>query len=176
MTFLSPAALWFGLVGAAIVALYLLKVKRKRETVPSLEFWRQLLLESQVRSLFQRLKRWLSLLLWLAIAACVVLALGNPVITSGSIRPETLVIVLDNSASMQAVEKDSGGQTRFELGRDAIERLSERRPRAAPQVAIALAAVRTRRAALGDCDGAAVHRVAAGRETGRRFRRSRCGG
>lgn len=120
--------MWFGLVGAAIVALYLLKVKRKRETVPSLEFWRQLLLESQVRSLFQRLKRWLSLLLWLAITACFVLALGNPVVTTGSIRPETLVIVLDNSASMQAIEKDSGGKTRFELARDAIERLVAGRP------------------------------------------------
>lgn len=128
MTFLSPAALWFALVGAGIVALYLLKVKRKRETVPSLEFWRQLLLESQVRSLFQRLKRWLSLLLWLAIAACLVLALGNPVVTAGSIKPETLVIVLDNSASMQAVEKDSGGRTRFELAREAIGRLVAGRP------------------------------------------------
>ena len=128
MTFLAPAALWFAAVGLGIVALYILKIRRQRQTVPSLEFWRQLLVESQVRSLFQRLKRWLSLLLWLVIAACFVFALGNPVITAGRMKPETLVVILDNSASMQTVDEDADGKMRFERAVGRIKELIEGRP------------------------------------------------
>ena len=128
MTFLAPAALWFAAVGLGIVALYFLKIRRQRQTVPSLEFWRQLLVESQVRTLFQQLKRWLSLLLWLAIAACFVFALGNPVITAGQMKPETLVVILDNSASMQTVDEDAEGKTRFERAVQRIQELVQGRP------------------------------------------------
>ena len=58
MTLLAPGALWFSSIGAAVIALYILKIKRRRQAVPSLEFWRDLAGTTQVRSLFQRLKRW----------------------------------------------------------------------------------------------------------------------
>ena len=44
----------------------------------------------------------LSMLLWLVIVTCVVLALGNPVITAGRVQPQSIAVILDNSASMQA--------------------------------------------------------------------------
>src|SRR5262249_22677622 len=101
MMLLWPAALWFGLAAPIIVALYLLKIRLRRQTVPALDFWRRIAGRVQVRSLFQRLKRWLSLLLWLAIAGCLVLALGNPLLTAGAVKPASIAVVLDNSASMQ---------------------------------------------------------------------------
>ncbi len=57
MTLLAPWALWLSAVGGVVVALYLLKIKRRRQTVPALDFWRELAGTAPVRSLFQRLKR-----------------------------------------------------------------------------------------------------------------------
>ena len=128
MSFLAPAALWLAVVGLGIVALYLLKIKRRRQTVPSLEFWRELANETPVRSLFQQLKRWLSLLLWLVTAACLVLAVGNPIITAGRMKAESIVIIVDNSAGMQTVEQDFAGRTRFQLAQQVVVELINKRP------------------------------------------------
>jgi len=128
MNLLSPAALWLAPVAAAIIALYLLKIKRRYETVPSLEFWRQLVSETQIRSLFRRLKRWLSLLLWLVIAACLLLAVGNPVFTSSAMKPQSIVVIIDNSASMQTIEEADGGRSRLELAKAAVGDILGQRP------------------------------------------------
>jgi hypothetical protein len=128
VTLLAPWALWFGVLGAPVVALYLLKIKRKRAGVPALDFWRDLAGKTKVHSLFERLKRLLSLLLWLGIVACLVLALGNPLISVGRVRPRAIAIVLDNSASMQALEPEQQNQARLELARKAIAELTTRRP------------------------------------------------
>ena len=128
MNLLGPTALWFSLIAAAVVALYLLKIRRERQPVPSLDFWLALAGRTQVRSLFQRLKRWLSLALWLIIVGCLVLALANPVLTWGRVKPLSLAVVLDNSASMQTIESELEGKTRLRLAREALRELTERRP------------------------------------------------
>jgi hypothetical protein len=128
MSLLAPWALWFSLVGAAVAALYVLKIRRRREVVPSLEFWMQFVAQTRARSLFQRLKRLLSLLLWLVIVACLVLSLGNPVVTVGRVRPQSIAVVLDNSASMQAIEDAATGDTRLMLARRALGDLLDLRP------------------------------------------------
>jgi hypothetical protein len=128
MTLLAPWALWFALLGAAVIALYLLKIKRTRQTVPALEFWLALAVHTPIRSLLQRLKRWLSMLLWLVILTCLVLALGNPVRTWSRIKPQSFVVVLDNSASMQTIEAEQHAQTRWALALEALRELTSRRP------------------------------------------------
>ena len=128
MTLLAPWALWLSIVGAAVIALYLLKIKRRRQTVPALDFWRELAGQSQVRSLFQQLKRWLSLALWLVIIACLILAVGNPVLSFGRIKPRSIAVIVDNSASMQTTEPDNEGQTRLQLARQVVHDLATRRP------------------------------------------------
>src|SRR5262249_26968146 len=71
------------------------------------------------------------------IVACLLLAAGNPVLSLGRIKPQSIVVILDNSASMQAVElsdeatkrrSDEGLKTRLSLARRAIEELTTRRP------------------------------------------------
>lgn len=131
MTLLAPWALWFSAVGLAVVALYLLKIKRRRQTVPALDFWRQLAGQTHVRSLFQRLKRWLSLLLWLAIVTCLILSVGNPVLTFGRIKPRSIAVILDNSASMQTIEEGespSGPRTRLQAALEVLNDLTRLRP------------------------------------------------
>jgi hypothetical protein len=128
MTLLAPWAIWFAALGAAVVALYLLKIKRQRQEVPALEFWRNLLGPAPVRSLFQRLKRWLSLALWLLILATLILALGNPIVSFGRMAPRAIAVVLDNSASMQATEPSANGRTRLQLAQEALAEIAARRP------------------------------------------------
>lgn len=128
MTLLAPWALWFAAIGGAVVALYLLKIKRRWQEVPALDFWRELAGRTQVHSLFKRLKRWLSMLLWLVIVACLVLALGNPILALGQIKPRAIAIIIDNSASMQAREGEGAAMTRLALGRNALRELTTRRP------------------------------------------------
>jgi hypothetical protein len=128
MTLLAPWALWFGVLGAAVIALYLLKIKRRQATVPALDFWLALAGKTRVHSLFERLKRLLSMLLWLCILACLVLALGNPIFSAGKIKPRAIAIVLDNSASMQTLEPEPVKQTRLALAQAAITELATRRP------------------------------------------------
>lgn len=125
MILLAPVALWLSLVGGAVIALYLLKIKRQRQTVPSLEFWRSLTGPQHTRSLMQRLKRLLSLLLWLLILLLLILSIGNPVFTFGKIKPRSIIVVLDNSASMQTIEDDT---TRLERAVADVRRMTSGRP------------------------------------------------
>ena len=138
MTLLAPWALWFSLIGGAVIALYLLKIKRRQQRVPALEFWRELAGKTKVHSLFERLKRLLSMLLWLLIAACLVLALGNPILSLGKIKPKSIAVIIDNSASMQAIESfasedasaasANSGKSRLQLAREALGEITSRRP------------------------------------------------
>jgi len=128
MMLLAPMALWFLVIGGAVVALYLLKIKRRAATVPVLEFWLALAGKTRVHSLFDRLKRLLSMLLWLIIVICLVLAIGNPILSLGRIKPRAIAVIIDNSASMQAIEPASEGRTRFELARQALREISGSRP------------------------------------------------
>ena len=104
MNFLSPTAfLLFGLA-APIVALYILKLRRRREPVSTLLFWEQIFKEQQTTSLFQKLKHLLSLLLQLLFLALLVLALARPQFAFMNKSARQIILVLDHSASMNAVD------------------------------------------------------------------------
>ena len=75
MSFAAPLALALGALALPVVALYRLKVRRRRVQVPYLRLWEELLVETRARSLFQRLKRLFSLLLQLLILAGIVLVI-----------------------------------------------------------------------------------------------------
>ena len=121
----APLFLWAGLLGTAVVALYVLKVRRRRAPVPYLRLWAELASETRARSLFKRLRRLLSLLLQLLILVSMVLALTQPSFDLGALKKEHVVCLLDASASMQTVEAD--GRTRFEHLLERAEELVEQR-------------------------------------------------
>ena len=91
-------------VGAVVVVLYLLKLRRRQITVPFVKLWQEVLAEKQSTRLFSRLKRLLSLLLALALVALLSIAMGDPRLTGAHKGGRTLVVLVDASASMQATD------------------------------------------------------------------------
>lgn len=110
MTFANPMALTLLLLAGPIVALYLLRQRRRPVQVASLLFWDDLL--SERRSAFARthLRRWLSLLAQLLFLLLVALAAAQPGCT-GTLGGQRIVIFLDTSATMLVEEADG---TRWE--------------------------------------------------------------
>lgn len=110
-SFLNP---WFAALAAAIAVpalliLYFLKLRRRELPVSSTILWRKAILDLQVNSPFQKLRRNLLLLLQLLILAFLCLALARPVANVTAGATHLTVILLDRSGSMNAVE-DFGGK------------------------------------------------------------------
>ncbi|MGE0707750.1 MAG: VWA domain-containing protein [Planctomycetota bacterium] len=120
MSFAAPAMLAAALLALPLIALYLIKVRRRAVTVGYLRLWSELLSETRARSLFERLKRWLSLLVQLALLALLVLALADPTREARGSEARQTVVLIDASASMLA--REAGGKTRFALALEEVER------------------------------------------------------
>ncbi|HEX2878114.1 MAG TPA: VWA domain-containing protein [Polyangiaceae bacterium] len=108
MTFfgLPPATLLGLLAGlaAVTVVLYILKLRRRGIQVAFAPLWRQASGQKQTNTLFSQLKRWLSLLLQLLIVALLILALGDPRGAGALKEARNIVVLIDASASMKAVD------------------------------------------------------------------------
>lgn len=100
---LTPLSLGLTLagLGAAVVALYLLKNEQRRVIVPSVLLWDSLLQKKRGVAWARKLRRLLSMLLALVIAALLAWAIADPRrLAQRSDR--RLLILIDASASMQA--------------------------------------------------------------------------
>jgi hypothetical protein len=116
---MSASALWGLLLGAPIILLYLLKLKRTRHVVSSILLWRRAIQEMQANVPFRRLRRNLLLILQLAVLVLVVLALSRPAITSHMLARGSTIIVVDATASM-ASRDESGGASRLERAKQIV--------------------------------------------------------
>lgn len=106
---------------AALVALYLLRLRRRRLEVPFAELWRRVVTETQSTALWRKLRRLVSLAIQLVILALILTALLDPRL-SASQHGRSLAIVVDCSASMQATD-GGGGKTRLAAAKDEARRL-----------------------------------------------------
>jgi len=121
MHLLAPLALIaFAPIAAAIIVLYLLKLRRRDFVVPSVFLWRRAVQDVQANAPFQRLRANLLLLLQLLALACLVAGLGGPFIMARRLGGKSAIIVLDASASMKA--SDARG-TRFEEAQGLAEQI-----------------------------------------------------
>ncbi|MGP0066912.1 MAG: vWA domain-containing protein, partial [Isosphaeraceae bacterium] len=102
MNLVHPAALFLGALAIPIVVFYILKIRLRRVPVSTLLFWEQIFEEKKPRSLWQRMRHWLSLLLQLAFLTLLVFALGDPIFRWQQAQARRVVLVVDNSASMKA--------------------------------------------------------------------------
>ena len=106
MNFLSPfSLLWLAPIGGVIVALYLLKLRRRDEIVSSVFLWNAVVQDTQANAPFQKLRKNLLLLLQLLIAAFLVFTVARPFLWASGLGGRTSAIVIDGSASMKATDE-----------------------------------------------------------------------
>ncbi len=125
MKFLTPAAFGFLTLAIPILLLYMLKLRRKPVQVSSTLLWEQLLRDRQANAPWQKLRRNLLLFLQLLILAALSLALARPAVQTPVVASGSLIVLLDASASMNAVDVTP---SRFEAARRAVQDLIARLP------------------------------------------------
>lgn len=108
---LTPAFLLLSLLALPIILLYMLRLRRRRVTVSSTLLWRQLLRDREANAPWQKLRRNLLLFLQLAILALLVFALARPYLPVPTIAGGNSIVLLDASASMQALDGGDEGAT-----------------------------------------------------------------
>src|SRR5262245_41027900 len=104
MSFSYPMALPWAAVLLPVIAPYILKVRLRRVPVSTSLFWDQVFEEKRPRSLWQHLRHLISLLCQLLLLGLLVLALGEPLLRGELLGRKRVVLIVDNSASMQATD------------------------------------------------------------------------
>src|SRR5579859_6979376 len=127
MHFITPLSLLLAApIGGLIVAMYILKLKRKDVIVSSTFLWRQVIRDVQANAPFQKLRRNLLLLLQLIIAALIIFALARPFFLAAGLGGRNIVVIIDTSASMQAT--DDGSSRLDQARRKAYDQVNKLRP------------------------------------------------
>ena len=121
MSLASPDKLIWLLAALPIILFYILKTRLRRRPVSTLLFWDQVFEQKRQRSLWQNLRHWISLCLQLIFVGLLGFALADPLWDSQEDTGQDLILIVDNSASMQAIDPDSG-KTRLQ---QAIDQASD---------------------------------------------------
>ena len=104
MPLTTPLALLGLLFVPAVVAMYLLKLRREETIVPSTLLWQRLVADLEANAPWQRLRRSLLLLLQLLLVIILVLLAARPFIERPAGLARDIVLVIDTSASMGATD------------------------------------------------------------------------
>ena len=104
MSFISPLALLGLLFVPAVVAMYLLKLRRDDAVVPSTLLWQRLVADVEANAPWQRLRRSLLLLLQLLLVLILAALAARPFLERPAGLARDLVLVIDTSASMAATD------------------------------------------------------------------------
>jgi len=118
MTFAHPLALLWGLLAVPLVIFYWRKIPLRREVVATNLIWEQVFGEERLRESWQRWRHGVSLAVQLLVLVLLVLALAEPQIPP----PRQVVLILDNSDSMNAADAES---TRLQRAKEVARRLVE---------------------------------------------------
>ncbi len=104
MGLLAPLAIAGLLFVPAVIAMYLLKLRRDEALVPSTLLWQKLVADVEANAPWQKLRRSLLLLLQLLLVIILVLLAARPFVERPAGLAGDLVLVIDTSASMQATD------------------------------------------------------------------------
>jgi hypothetical protein len=117
---------WLGGSSALIITiLYLLKLKKRRVQVPFSPLWGRVLAEyRQQTDWWRRLRRVLSWLLALLMAAMLLFSLGDPHPEGEVLEGRHIVLLVDSSASMGATDV-SGGVDRLDIAKQQARKIFE---------------------------------------------------
>jgi hypothetical protein len=108
-----PLAMFLWIAGGAAalaVSAYIIKMRRRRFEVPFARLWKRVLEQKDANALWKQLKRLISLLLILLILALVLFAALDPTLGAVSREARSVVVLIDASASMKAMDGDEGGK------------------------------------------------------------------
>jgi hypothetical protein len=100
----APLLAVLAVASVLTIALYLLRLRRRRVAVPFIPLWESLISERQSSRLFSRLKHVLSLLLALAIVALLTFALGDPRLRAELASTRHVVVLVDAGVTMRATD------------------------------------------------------------------------
>jgi Ca-activated chloride channel homolog len=104
MPFISPLALLGLLFIPAVIAMYMLKLRRDEAVVPSTLLWARLLTDVEANAPWQRLRRSLLLLLQLLLVVILALLAARPFLERPAGLAGDIILVVDTSASMAATD------------------------------------------------------------------------
>jgi hypothetical protein len=104
MPFITPLALAGLIFVPAVIAMYLLKLRRDETVVPSTLLWSRLSTDVEANAPWQRLRRSLLLLLQLLLVIALVLLAARPFLERPAGLARDIVLVVDTSASMAATD------------------------------------------------------------------------
>ena len=120
MRLFSPWALWFLSFIPLVVLMYILKQKFEERQIGSIYLWQQVLKDIEVNTPWQKLKKNLLLFLQLLSILFLVFALSDPYLYTRGGMYSNLVIILDNTGSMNARQ---GEGTRLEKAKQLAEEM-----------------------------------------------------
>lgn len=129
MSFLGPIAmsLWvWAAVGATALAIgaYIIKMRRRRFEVPFVQLWKRVLEQKDANALWKQLKRLVSLLVILLILGLLLFAALDPTLGVADRKARSVVILIDSSASMKALDGDEAGtKTRMDVAKEKADQL-----------------------------------------------------
>jgi len=124
VSFANPAALWLLLAVPPLLALYFLRVRRRRIKVPTVLLWATVVQNQRTARPWDKFRRHLLLWLQLLLLLLLTLALAGPSLPGTTRLGASTVWIVDGSASMSAAAPNP---SRFEIARafllDAIDDL-----------------------------------------------------
>lgn len=118
--------LWFLLLLPVVIFLYFLKQKTKDQSFSSLYLWREMYQNIRVRNPFEKWKRNILLLLQILILLLLIIALTSPYLKRGSHAYDHVVLVIDNSGSMNGIYQENKSRLSVakEKAKDYVDGLS----------------------------------------------------
>jgi VWA domain-containing protein/aerotolerance regulator-like protein len=104
MPFITPLALAGLIFIPAVIAMYMLKLRRDSTVVPSTLLWSRLMTDVEANAPWQKLRRSALLLLQLLLVIALVLLASRPFLERPAGLARDIVLVMDTSASMGATD------------------------------------------------------------------------
>lgn len=98
-----------------VIMLYILKRKYKEEVISSSLLWKEVYKNTRANTPWEKFKKNIMLLLQIIIILSVILALMSPSISIGGKSYKNVIMVIDNTASMNTIYNDSN--SRLEQGK-----------------------------------------------------------